>query len=111
MKGMSEAEFLSQVIDFAHLHGWKVAHFRAARTSSGGWETPCQADAKGFPDLFMLHEKNSRAVAAELKVGRNRPTDEQDEWLDAMERCGITAYVWKPVDWNEIEDVLKNGEK
>lgn len=108
IRPLSEAEFLGQVIDLAHLNGWLVAHFRPMRKANGGWETPCQADAKGFPDLFMVHPLRHR-LAAELKVGRNRVTPEQDRWLDAMEVAGIPAFVWTPDEWDEIESVLKHG--
>jgi hypothetical protein len=108
MKGPSEAEFLDQVIARAKLAGWICAHFRAARTSRG-WETPCQGDAKGFPDLFLLRPKSGHRLAAELKVGANKPTPEQNAWLTAMERCGIPAFIWTPVDWPEIDKVLMEG--
>jgi hypothetical protein len=52
----SEASFLEQIIDLAHLFGWRVAHFRAARTFSG-WRTPVQGDGKGFPDLVLCRRR------------------------------------------------------
>jgi len=35
---LSEADFESRVVDFARLLGWRVAHFRPARTAKG-WRT------------------------------------------------------------------------
>lgn len=105
---ISEAEFMQQVIDFAHLHGWRVAHFRPSRTKNG-WVTAVSADGKGFPDLFMVRKSTKDCVAIELKVPPNKVTEEQDEWLTAMELCGIASFTWTPNDWTEIEDVLTHG--
>lgn len=104
---INETEFMEQVVDFAHLHGWFVAHFRAARTADGEYETPCQFDAKGFPDLFMV--RPGQCVAAELKVGKNTKSAEQENWLNALEASGIPAFTWYPDNWDEIEEVLTNG--
>jgi hypothetical protein len=35
----------------------------------------------------------------ELKVGRNRLSVEQGEWLDALAACGCDAGVWHELDW------------
>jgi len=103
---ITEAEFTAQVIAFARLHGWRVAHFRAARTAKG-WRTPVQGDGKGFPDLILV---SKCVIVAELKVGSNKPTAEQDAWLWAFTLAGVPAYIWRPSDWDEIELVLgSNG--
>ena len=102
---LSEAEFQSQVIALAQLNGWKVAHFRHARTASGGWVTPVAADGKGWPDLFMVRRES--CVVAELKVRPNKVTAEQDQWLTALDRSGLEVYEWYPEDWPEIERVLQ----
>lgn len=101
---MSEAEFLKQVIAYAKLYGWRVAHFRPAKTQAGNWVTAVQGDGKGFPDLLLLRDREQ--VAAELKVGRNKTTQEQYDWLAAFTLAGVNAYVWYPKDWPEIERVL-----
>lgn len=36
---VTEAQFQAAVVDLARLAGWRVAHFRPARTSHG-WATP-----------------------------------------------------------------------
>jgi hypothetical protein len=104
LKKLTEAEFTRQVIALAKLHGWLVAHFRPARTAKG-WRTPCQGDAKGFPDLVML--RHERIIVAELKVGRGILTLSQDRWLLAFRRVGIEVYQWYPEDWELIEKVLE----
>ena len=48
----------------------------------------------------------------ELKVGRNRLTVEQGEWLDALADCGCDVGVWHELDWHSggIEAELR-GER
>jgi VRR-NUC domain len=100
---VTEAEFTAQVIAFARLHGWRVAHFRAARTAQG-WRTAVQGDGAGFPDLVLV--KGTRMIVAELKAGRGKTTPEQDAWLTAFAAAGVSTFVWRPGDWRDIERVL-----
>jgi hypothetical protein len=101
----AEASFQSAVIDLAHLYGWRVAHFRAARTLRG-WATPVGADGKGWPDLFLVHPVRGIALARELKVPPNRLTSEQRQWLHNLSAAGIDAQVWTPGDWDKIQATL-----
>lgn len=105
---MSEAEFTTAVIDFARSLGYRVAHFRPARvTGKDGketWRTAVQGDGKGFPDVLFL--RGSSLFVAELKVGKNKTTREQDEWLSAFRAAGVRAFVWRPCDWEEIRREL-----
>jgi hypothetical protein len=108
--GLTEEQFQRIVIDLARSRGWKVAHFRRVRVQrkngSTYYETPVQADGKGFPDLLLV--RGPTLIAAELKVGRNRPTPEQRDWLDALERTGwVQGYVWRPDDWKTILATLE----
>ncbi len=100
---MTEADFQRQIIDLARLHGWKVAHFRPARTEQG-WRTPVSADGKGFPDLVLVR---GRVLFVELKSAKGRLTYEQHEWLDALTRAGAEVHVWRPDDFDRAHDVLK----
>lgn len=106
---MSEAEFTAQVIGFARLHGWRSAHFRPALTRSGRWTTAVQGDGKGFPDLVLVRGRPPELLFAELKVGRNKPTEEQAVWLAQLAATGVAAYLWCPEDWTEIEAVLSRA--
>lgn len=100
-----EESFQSAVIDLAHLHGWRVAHFRRARTKKG-WVTAVGADGKGWPDLFLCHEARGIVLARELKIPPNQLTPEQNKWLLVLCAVGINAKVWRPADWPEIEQTL-----
>lgn len=95
-KDISEHDWQEQVFDCLHLNGWRVAHFRAGRTQSGGWSTPVAADGKGFPDLFALHVRSGDAFGAELKTEYAPATPEQLEWLEGMRAAGLGGYLWRP---------------
>lgn len=103
-QGPTEAEFTRQVLQLAKLRGFRTAHFRPARTARG-WRTPCQGQAKGFPDILFV--RHSRLFVAELKVGRGQPTEEQSAWLAAFRAAGVPAYLWRPENWAQIEEVLR----
>ena len=100
----SEADFMAQVIEVAHLLGWRVAHFRPARTAHG-WRTPVAADGQGWPDLFMV--RRDRSIAAELKSDKGKLTDDQRVWLDALEAAGIEVHSWRPSDFDDVARVLR----
>jgi hypothetical protein len=100
---VSFKDFENQVIDLAHIHGWRVAHFPPVQIRPGVWITPVKADGKGFLDLLLLRHT---VIAAELKTGKGRPTVEQIEWLEAWRRAGVDAYLWHPDDLEEIQAVL-----
>ena len=57
----------------------------------------------GWPDLAMVHEIDGRFAIRELKRDGGKLTEMQDRWLRAMQKAGIDAKVWRPVD-------LRSGE-
>jgi hypothetical protein len=105
---MKESEFQKMVLDLAKLLGWRRAHFRPARTGSGGWVTPVQGDGVGFPDLVLV--RPPRMIVAELKAGKNKPNPEQVAWLNAFRGCNLEVYVWKFEDWDSIVTVLSPNQ-
>lgn len=109
MNKPTEAGFMATVVAVAHQHGWKVLHIRAVQRHNGAFETPIQYDGMGWPDLFMTREKTGHVIAAELKVGNNKETPEQEAWLHALECCGVPSFTWWPTDWEEIETALRDG--
>lgn len=100
---ITEAHFQQQVIALAQLCGWRVFHARPARTKDGQWRTPVAGDGKGFFDLVLMRE---RVIFAELKTNKGTLTRDQHDWREAATRAGATAEVWRPRDWNQIEDTL-----
>lgn len=105
---LTEAKFQKQVVEYARLLGWRVAAVNrvCVRRPNGSayYATPFGADGVGWPDLFLVRGK--RAIAAELKVGKNTLSDEQVAWGLALFDAGIRCYVWRPDSWPEIEEVL-----
>lgn len=106
-----EAAFRDQIVQYAHLTGWRVAWFRpvAVRRGDGSFyhETPVGADGKGWPDLVLV--RPPRIVFAELKDGYKQPTEDQQIWLRLLLDCGgsdVTAACWRAKDWPEIERTL-----
>ena len=96
---ITEGEFTTQVIELALAYGWQVKHDLPSRTKKG-WRTAYQG-CGGFPDIVAV--RYGRKVLAELKVGNNKPTEEQLLWLN---HWGKDAYLWYPEDWRQIEDVF-----
>lgn len=103
---LTEQQFQDQVVDLARLLGYRVAHFRPARTEKG-WRTPVAADGAGWPDLVLA--KAGRLIFAELKSQRGRLSDDQHAWLDALRAAGAEAYVWRPSQFDDIETTLRGA--
>lgn len=97
-----EKDWQQQVIDTMQYAGWKVAHFRTAPTRSGGWATPVQGDAVGFPDLFAIRPKTGDFLVVECKSERGRATPEQLQWLAWFGAAGVDAYLWRPSQVDEM---------
>jgi hypothetical protein len=96
---------MNAVIEAARILGWKVAHFRPARTRYG-WATAVQGDGAGFPDLVLARD---RIVYVELKTARGRLHETQKAWIEWLTAAGCEAHVWRPDDWTagRIDGVLR----
>ena len=106
---MREAQLQSDVIDLAHLLGWRVAHFRSVPVKHGDrvvYETPVQADGAGFPDLVLTRD---RVLWVELKSATGRLSTAQQDWMFALANANAECYVWHPNDWSDgtIEATLR----
>lgn len=102
---ISERDFLKQVIDLAHIFGWKIAHFRPAKTEHG-WRTAVQADGAGFPDIVMV--RPPRLIFAELKSDKGKLTKTQAQWLWELRKvAGIEVYIWRPRKFDRIIERLQ----
>lgn len=95
---MTEAQLLDNVIDAAQKLGWRVAHFRPAKTSQG-WRTAVQGDGKGFPDLVCANDVMGEAFFAECKSQRGTLDPEQEMWRDVLLAAGQRWYLFRPSDW------------
>jgi hypothetical protein len=113
---LTERSFQDQVIELARLLGYeRIAHFRPGQTRGGRWATQMTGDP-GFPDLVLVRPgrvvdgapANGRIAFIECKVGKNKPTSEQEAWLDALRWSpGIVARVAYPEDLDELAELLR----
>ncbi len=91
---LTEKAFMQQIIQLAKLRGYMVFHTHDSRHS-----------ASGFPDLILV--KGRVLIAAEIKVGKNKPTLAQEIWLRALSDAGVNVFVWTPESWDAIETTLE----
>lgn len=106
----SETDFQTWVINTARGFGWRVTHFRPAKTGRQRrnkrgqlvdvWVTALQGD-KGFPDLVLARDGVS--LHPELKSQDGNLDDDQKAWRDAL---GESWRLWRPADRDEIEREL-----
>jgi VRR-NUC domain len=96
---VTEKKFLQMVRELAWLHGYRSYHTHDSRRSESG-----------FPDLVLVRPARrgvaGRTIFAELKIGKNCATAEQEAWLEALRSTGQAAYLWRPEDWETIEEIL-----
>jgi hypothetical protein len=91
---VTEKQFQAQVVQLARLYRWDVYHTHDSRRSD-----------PGFPDLVL--SRGSVLMVAELKTDVGETTEEQDKWLDRFRAANIPAHLWRPRDWNVIQEALK----
>lgn len=96
---VSERDLQSAVIGLARRLGWRVMHLHDSRRQVSGGRVIGDKDAKGWPDLTLVHPGRGRILFRELKSAKGRLTPEQTSWLDTLQACGLDAAVWRPADW------------
>ena len=105
---MTEAEWLTLLMEYALLQRWRVTHFRPAWTARG-WQTPIQGH-RGFPDLVCVRPPRIEFIELKTRTGRLSP--EQKQWIEDLEGCYprnpfIGVRVWTPDDWDSARYVLR----
>ena len=95
---ITEREFTTQVRDLARLFGWLRYHTWLSQHSSAG-----------FPDEVLV--RPPRVIFAELKSESGHLSGDQEEWLDALARCGQEVYLWRPPMLDSITELLRVGER
>jgi hypothetical protein len=101
---ISEPAFMATVIDMAERLGWKVCHFHDSRREVRPGVFIGDKQAAGFPDLVMV--RGRRLLCAELKKEKGKLTPAQEEWMRVL-RNVAECHVWKPSDFDLIEEVLR----
>ena len=125
---LSEEAFRAQVEGLARFYGWLIYHAPDKRPS--GRTGRVQRVTRGFPDEVLV--RGPELLVVELKAERGRLGPGQQEWLDAfgvvsaavaalvaavdgiglapnVERPAVEAYLWRPSDWDAIEERLARG--
>lgn len=97
---LTEAQFAQAVVELAQWRGWRVVHFRPARTEKG-WRTAMTGDL-GFPDLVLA--RRGVVLHIELKTMHGRMGRGQREWA---EEIGATYRLWRPSDMEQIKAELR----
>jgi hypothetical protein len=105
---VTERELQSRLMAFARLYGWRVAHFHDSRRQVKPGVFVGDADAKGFPDLALVHPRFGFACL-ELKKELGKLSPEQIDWLDDLVRAGVPALVVRPSRELEVCGWLSRG--
>src|SRR5262249_36636853 len=92
IKELTESKFQQMVLGLARLHRWEWFHVYDSRRSPAG-----------FPDLVLVRE---RVVFAELKTDTGRLHWQQRLWQEWLKKAGAEVYIWRPKDWQTIQDIL-----
>lgn len=100
---ITERDWQRTVVALAKRFDWKVAHFRPAFRQSGGFSTPVAEDAKGFPDLVLVHKFTGDLIFAELKRDGGKLRPEQEQWKAAIQAGGSRRFeLWRPRDFEAV---------
>lgn len=108
------------VAELLDLKGWRWKHCpnEGRRNPRTGALLRRKGMKRGVPDV-MIYERwgsgignmytntmhISFGVAIELKIGRKKPTKEQDDWLDALEQRGWKVATCRTLA--EVQHVLR----
>ena len=102
---MSEATWQEQLLDLAHLLGWRHRHVRRSIGKGKKWTTA--TNVKGWPDAVLWSERQQRIIFVELKSETGKPTPEQVEVLASLEKAGQEVYLWRPSDLETAKAILQ----
>ena len=89
---------MANIIELATLCGWRHYHTYNSRRS-----------VSGFPDLVLVHPVLKRTIFWELKSEKGKVTQDQENWIYDLIRCGEDAAIMRPSDWPQIEQQLTAG--
>lgn len=91
---LTEKAFQRQVLELAKIYRWRVYHPFLSKWSE-----------RGFPDLTLV--RGQRLIFAELKRNNGRLTEPQIEWQELLADTPAEVYVWRPADWDAIQECLR----
>lgn len=91
---LNEKEWQRQVVDVAHLFGFRVYHPWLSIRSEKGW-----------PDLALF--RPGRFLLAELKTEKGKLTASQESMIADLRAAGVEVHVWRPADLDRVVEVLR----
>lgn len=91
---LNEKEWQRQVVDVAHLFGFRVYHPWLSIRSEKGW-----------PDLALF--RPGRFLLAELKTNKGKVSAAQEGMIRDLRRAGVEVHVWRPSDLDTVMEVLR----
>lgn len=106
LEQVTERDWQAQVVELATLRGWQVLHVRRSigrRDGKAAYQTT--TSVKGWVDLFMW--RPGEVLAVELKREKGRLTEEQADVIRSLTAAGIRCEVWRPSDWDRVQEVLR----
>ena len=65
--------------------------------------------ANGFPDLVLRNLDSGVIFFLELKSQKGRLRPGQQEWIDALNKAGMSAGIYRPSDFESIKAMLLWG--
>lgn len=93
LAAITEAAFQQQIEELAELNGWRWWHVTDSRRQA----------MEDWPDLVLVRD---RVLYRELKTMKGKVTPGQQATLDLLANAGADACVWRPSDWDLIEQTL-----
>jgi hypothetical protein len=90
---MREEQFQQKVVDLCNWYRLLVYHTYDSRRSQ-----------PGFPDLVIVGK--SGVIFAELKSSTGKVSLNQSEWYERLRAAGAKAYIWRPEDWEEVQQII-----
>jgi hypothetical protein len=94
---LTEAQWQAQVIDYAHLRGFRVIH-----------NTDSRRTQPGVPDLMLI--KPPRLLFVELKSETGKVRPEQRQMISDLRACGQLAAVYRPSHFPILRALLDERE-
>ena len=106
----TEADLQDSVIELAMWTGWMVYHTRRSDNSE-----------PGFTDLVMVRPpivifaevktQSGRLTKGRMNKAGKRLLPGQADWRRALMACpGVIYRLWRPSDWDDIEQLLTQGK-
>ena len=104
---VTEKQFQHTVVEYARALGYLVYHQidMGRKDPETGRVTFSRRIGPGFPDLVIAG--HGKVIFAELKAEKGKLTKDQEAWQAVLRVSLKRVYVWRPSDWDEIEEVLK----